>query len=381
VNEEIEFAVIGGGLLGLATARALGQRGHEVLLLERDSVGNERAGSKGSARIFRFGYDERFYVDMARTALPMWRELEEETGRDLLSITGQLSFGESLDLLREAMTASGARFEELDQSEAASRVPALNVESPAIFEPASGVLAADRCLAALRQSSESSGVEIREGSRVTALGEEGRRVHIKTDAGDTVTTSVAVVCAGHWTSELLRAAGIDLYLIPTLEQVGFLSPVTGRDTEVPVFIERGEPGRPWIYGLPAGSPGLLKVALHGAGPVSDPDDTPLDPDPRLIAELVERCVRLLPAHHPEPVSTERCFYDSSTDGDFVIDRSGRVVIGAGTSGHGFKFGPLLGELLADLATGAPPRVEMERFSARRRAVAHKVPGPHGITRR
>jgi sarcosine oxidase len=317
---------------------------------------------------------------MALSALPLWRELEDETGRDLLSVTGQLSFGESLDLLSEAMTAARAPFEKWDAAEVASKAPALNVGSRAIFEPQSGVLAADRCLAALRHSSEVSGVQVREGSRVMSLEQDDGRVHLQTDDG-TVSASVAIVCAGHWSADLLRGAGIDLHLVPSLEQVAYLSPVTGHDVEVPIFIERGETTRPWVYGLPAGSPGLLKVALHGTGAVAHPDDSPLDPEPRLLADLVDQCARLLPAHHQVPVSTERCFYDSSSDGDFVIDRMGRVVIGAGTSGHGFKFGPLLGELLADLATGAPSRIGLERFSAQRRAVAQKPTGPVGITRR
>lgn len=380
MTERVEFAVIGGGLLGLSTARALGRRGHEVLLLERDTIGNARAGSKGSARIFRFGYDDPFYVRMALAALPMWRELEEESGRKLLSVTGQLSFGESLDLLRAAMASAGAPFEDLDRTEVARRVPALHVGAPAVFESGSGVLAADRCLAALRHASDESKVVVTEGCRVVSLEEVDGLVHLETDNG-TVTASVAVVCAGHWSADLLVSAGIELHLAPTLEQVAYLSPVTGNDAEVPVFIERGDASRPWIYGLPAGSPGLLKVALHGAGVVAHPDDSPLDPEPRLLADLVEQCARLLPTHHPVPVSTERCFYDSSEDGDFVIDRLGGVVIGAGTSGHGFKFGPLLGELLADLATGAPPRVELERFNARRPSVAAKREGKPGMTRR
>jgi sarcosine oxidase len=380
MNEEVEFAVVGGGLLGLATARALARGGHEVLVIERDSVGNERAGSKGSARIFRFGYDDPFYVGMALSSLPMWRELEEESGRDLLSVTGQLSFGASLDVLADAMTAAGAPFELLDRQEVARRVPALQVDSRAVFEPESGVLAADHCLAALRHSSEASEAEVREHCRVTSVQDDDQRVHLQTENG-TVSASVAVVCAGHWTADLLKGAGIDLQLAPSLEQVAYLSPVTGHDANVPVFIERGEEDQPWVYGLPAGSPGLLKVALHGAGPVAHPHDSPLDPDPRLLASLVEQCARLLPMHHQVPVSTERCFYDSSSDGDFVIDRLGKVVIGAGTSGHGFKFGPLLGELLAELATGNPPRVELGRFSARRTSVAQRPTGAFGITRR
>jgi sarcosine oxidase len=380
MSEEREFAVIGGGVVGLATARALGQRGRDVLLIERDAIGNERAGSKGTARIFRFGYDDPFYVDLALSALPLWRELEEETGRDLLSVTGQLSFGESLGLLAKAMTEAGAPFELLDRQEVERRVPALNVGAGALFEPQSGVLAADHCLSALRHSSEGLGVEVREGSRVTCLEQNGDRVHLQTEAG-IISASVAIVCAGHWSADLLEDAGINLHLVPSLEQVAYLSPVTGRDAEVPIFIERGEETRPWVYGLPAGSPGLLKVALHGAGAIADPDNSPLDPDPRLLAELIDQCARLLPEHHEVPVTTERCFYDSSSDGDFVVDRVGQVVIGAGTSGHGFKFGPLLGELLADLATGSPPRVELDRFSARRRAVAQKPSGAHVVTRR
>ena len=80
--------------------------------------------------------------------------------------------------------------------------------------------------------------------------------------------------------------------------------------------------------------------------------------------------RYLPSYHPEPVTTERCVYDNSPDEDFIIDRVGNIVVGCGTSGHGFKFGPLLGEWLADLATspagiaaghGLRQRFAMERF--------------------
>ena len=204
MTEQVEFAVVGGGLLGLATARALGRRGKEVLLLERDTVGNERAGSKGSARIFRFGYDEPFYVKLAMDALPMWRELEDESGRALLSVTGQLSFGESLDLLRAAMSAAGAPFEDLDSAKAERRVPELRIDGPALYEPGSGVLAADHCLDALRHVSLASGVEVTEGRRVTSLTEADGVVHLETDAGR-VSASVAVVCAGHWSAELLGA--------------------------------------------------------------------------------------------------------------------------------------------------------------------------------
>jgi sarcosine oxidase len=349
--------------------------------LERATVGNVRAGSKGGARVFRLGYDDPEYVAMARTARPMWTELEAESGRALLSTTGQLSFGVGLDTLAAAMTAAGAPSEMMDAAEASRRVPGVDAGGPALFETESGVLAADQCLSALRRGAEAAGAEVRENAAVTSISDDGKRVHLGVGTGvgtgvgngdgssddvGTVTASVAVVCAGHWTSGLLRNAGIGVRLVPTLEQVAYLAPVSGRESDITVFIERASP---WVYGLPAGVPGLLKVAMHGAGPVAHPDDSPLDPDPLLLARLAEHTARLLPAHHVEPVTTERCFYDSTVDGDFVLDRVGRVVIGAGTTGHGFKFGPLLGEVLADLTAGSQPRVDVERFSAQRSAVA------------
>jgi sarcosine oxidase len=359
---------------------------------------------------------------------PMWSELESESGRSLLTDTGQISFGPDLDLLTSAMAAAGAPFEEIDLDEVVRRAPGLNVGDlvgnvggdvggaaaivgglggdvggeaapAAVFEPESGVLAADRCLQALRQSAVSAGASVRERSKVVALSEHGERVHLSVESvqpawsegsfasggsggsgpggspsggsGPDVhelSASCAIVCAGHWTSELLATVGIGLRLVATLEQAVHLSPITGKSSQVPVFIERQSP---WVYGLPTGSEGsgLLKIALHHAGPVADPDRTPLDPDPKLLAVIAEHTSRLLPTYHPEPISTERCFYDTSPDEDFVLDRIGRVVIGAGTSGHGFKFGPLLGEMLADLALGEQPRFDLQRFSARRPAVS------------
>jgi sarcosine oxidase len=372
-----DVAVVGGGLLGLSAARALGRRGKDVALFEQSSIGNERSGSKGTARIFRFGYDDPFYVQLSQASLPMWRDLEAETGRSLLEITGQLSFGDDVVALASAMATVGAPFEPLDLDEARTRYPVLNLHGDVIYEPESGVLAADRCLAALKQSALSFGVRIRENTSVTSVSEGPDDVLLElrdesgSCAGESISVPVVVICAGPWTNSLLNSVGINLRLVTTLEQVAFLAPSSGHDAEVPVFIERASPKVPWVYGLPAGRPGLLKVALHHAGPVADPNGSRLEPDPKMLAALSEQYERLLPFHHCVPTDTERCFYDTTPDEDFVIDRVGRVgrvVVGAGTSGHGFKFGPLLGEFLADLAVGSSSAFDLTRFSARRAAV-------------
>ena len=129
-----------------------------------------------------------------------------------------------------------------------------------------------------------------------------------------------------------------------------------------------------VYGLPVAGhgphAGTYKVSHHTPGPALDGFD-PADPAPlasddqALRARLTGAVRRLLPALDPEPVATERCVYDNSADTDFVLDRVGQIVVGCGTSGHAFKFGPLLGELLADLAEGAHPAVDLRRFGLRR----------------
>ncbi len=127
-----------------------------------------------------------------------------------------------------------------------------------------------------------------------------------------------------------------------------------------------------IYGLPvpgphrSGTPLAVKVSHHTPGaPLESYDPTtPTSPpdDPALVARLVAAVRRLLPALDPDPVATERCVYDNSADADFILDRVGNIVVGCGTSGHGFKFGPLLGELLADLAEGARPAMDLAPFA-------------------
>ncbi|MGH9017105.1 MAG: FAD-dependent oxidoreductase, partial [Acidimicrobiales bacterium] len=250
---------------------------------------------------------------------------------------------------------AGAPAQTMTAADVAARFPAVAVTGPALFEPTSGVIAADGYLAAMAGT---PGVTVRPGCRVTSLIEEGRRVRVVLDGPDgtgDMVAEAAVVCAGPWTAALV--AGLDTGLRPlaTLEQVAYLQPVAGASAEVPVVVERR---RPWFYGLPDPAQGRYKVSLHGAGPALVLDDAPGwrphgdEPDEALVAELVACSGRVLPGFDPHPVATERCLYDNTPDGDFVLDRVGRIAFGCGTSGHGFKFAPLLGEILADLAVGA-----------------------------
>lgn len=379
-GDDVEFVVVGGGVLGLSAARALARRQHQVVVCERFTVGHGGAGSKGSARIFRLGYDDPGYVRLAMVAHRLWRRLEAESGSTLLTTTGQVTFGPDIEILEGALTEAGAPHQTMTADEVGARFPALSIPTGAVFEPESGVIAAADCLAALRRG---SGVEVREHTRVVRCADDGPGVRVELMTAEQepaqLRAEAVLVCAGPWTAPLVAGLGTGLVATPTLEQVAYLAPVVAAVDDIPVFVERG---RPWFYGLPDLSRGLMKVALHGAGPLVSFEELERPgalerPDDDLVAELRASVRRLLPGLHPDPLSTERCVYDDTPDGDFVLDRVGRVVIGSGTSGHGFKFAPLLGELLADLATGDPHHGDLGtlddlgRFGAGRlRATGH-----------
>jgi sarcosine oxidase len=298
---------------------------------------------------------------MAVLARRRWHELEAATGRRLLHVIGQVTLGDeaSVRAIAGALAAAGAPVALVAGGTAARRFPGIVASGLVLVEPDSGVLAADECLRALRQA---GGFEVRTGCRVT------------------IAADIVVDCAGPATLGLLgdaTAAGA----APSVPQVAYFAARHGVGIVPPIFIEWGDD---MLYGLPVPGDGphagTYKVSHHTPGSALHTFD-PTDPaplagdDPAQLALVQDAVARLLPSLNPQPVATERCVYDNSPDADFVLDRVGRIVVGCGTSGHAFKFGPLLGELLADLAEGREPPVGLGRFSLHRGAPPAGGPRP------
>lgn len=322
--------------MGAATAWNLARAGREVVLTEQFEVGHERGSSHGTSRIFRLSYPDPMYVRMAQAALPRWRELEAETGRQLLINVGGIDAGAGAAANARALESCGVPFDELDRSEARSRWPSINFpEGPLVFQADAGFVAADDAVDAFVGSARAAGAEVRERYKVTTLTDRGKEVEVRT-VGDSLTARTVVVTAGAWVRNF-----VDIPVWPTRETVAYFA--LGDAELLPVFIEWGHEA---FYALPA--PGLgLKAGRHQSGPKTNPDDEGT-PDEATISSLEKLVEERYPASGALKHS-ETCLYTNTADESFILERRGSIVVGSACSGHGFKFAPEIGARLARLA--------------------------------
>ncbi|HEY7396728.1 MAG TPA: FAD-dependent oxidoreductase [Gaiellaceae bacterium] len=324
-----EVAVVGAGLNGLATAWALNRQGVDVVVYEQFEPGHTRGSSHGRTRIFRLAYPEETWVRYAQDALEGWRELERESGEELLLLNGLLElYREGVVSSREALEACDAACELLTREETEARFGVVpDADAFVLFQPDAGVVHADRALSAFAR-----GLRIETGRRVEAL--------------DELDEPVVVVAAGPWARRLLEPAGIELPVVETRETVAYFrldGPVPSVVAEV---VTRGH-GFYSLYDPVHG----LKVGSHMRGRPSDPDEE-RGPDEALVREIADWTRERFPNADPEPVDADSCFYTTTDDERFLLERHGRIVVGSACSGHGFKFGPATGKRLAALAVEA-----------------------------
>ncbi len=337
MGERADVVVVGAGVMGLAAARALARAGREPLVLEQFRVGHTHGSSHGATRIFRLAYDEPEWVRLAQEALPLWRELEAESGEKLLELTGLVDLPVDADRLTATLDATGTAYEVLTAEEVRRRFDLVTDCYKAVFQPESGIVLADRAVHAFL-----AGLVVREETRVRSLVPETEGVRIETDGG-TIDARSVVVAAGAWARHLLADAGIDLPVVATRETVAYFRLADERT--LPCVIDY--PNRE-TYALTARH-GELKVGVHRSGPATDPDE-PGGPDDDIVRFASDWATRTFRLSAPEPVSVETCLYTNTADTRFVLERHGPIVVCSACSGHGFKFAPAVGERVAALVT-------------------------------
>ena len=330
----MKVTVVGAGVMGLATARALALEEHDVVVHEQFRIGHKRGSSHGRSRIVRLAYPEVEWVRLAEEAMRGWRELESEVDEPLLELYGLLELVEdAAQSSRDALETCGVEHELLSAEEARARWP-IGVPDgwSVLVQPEAGIIRADLAQRALLRSALDYGAELREETRVGSL--------------DDLDADVVVVTAGAWARELLGRAGIELPVQPTRETLAYLR----RDGEpLPSIVWLDPATRDHaMYSLRDPSYGL-KVGVHHAGNETDPGEAG-EPDPELLERISEWVAMTYLDADPEPVGAETCLYTNTADESFILERHGRYVVGSACSGHGFKFAPAVGRRLAALAT-------------------------------
>jgi sarcosine oxidase len=358
MRAQCDVVVIGAGAMGSSAAWWLARLGRDVVLLEQFEQGHARGSSHGGSRIFRLAYPDAEYVALAQAALPLWRELEDDAGVVLLDTTGGLDHGDPAVIasVADALTARGAAFDLLSPEAAAERWPAMAFDRSVLLQPDAGRCRADDTVRALQDRAAAHGADVRFSTGPAELVERNDHVVARCREVDLeVEASTALITAGAWVEPV---AGPHVALPPvtvTQEQVVHFAP--RNEGEWPSFIHHGDE---LVYGLRTPGEGI-KVGGHHTGPAVHGDQRTFDLDPARVELAVRYADRWLPGVDPIPLFGVTCLYTTTPTEDFVVDRRGPFVVGSPCSGHGFKFTPVIGLMLADLAIGTTTVPRMERF--------------------
>lgn len=370
--------VVGAGVFGTSAALELVRRGHPVTLLDPGPIPHVLAASTDISKALRMDYGaDEFYMELMEAAFETWDRWNAGWGTRLFHQTGMLF------LSAEAMASGGFEYdsyqllvkrglpaEVLNGDQIAQRFPAWNRDgySEAYFNPRAGWAESGEVVARLLAKAKRLGVAVRGGITMEHLIEQDSRVvGVTTTDGQEFRADTVVVAAGSWTptllpelGELMWAVGQPVYHFQVADVAAY---------QPPNFITwSADIANSGWYGFPALNDGTLKVANHGPGK-RQPADAPRVVDPQHEQRFRQFLRDSLPALADAPVVFNRlCMYCDTWDGDFWIDRDPDregLVVAAGGSGHGFKFAPMLGPIIADVLEGVPNRFA-HRFAWRAR---------------
>jgi sarcosine oxidase len=378
MSRRYDCIVLGVGGFGSAALYHAAARGLSVLGLEQFSVAHDRGSSHGETRIIRKAYFEHpDYVPLLLSAYDLWRKLEAEAGRTLMHLCGLLLAGppegESIAGARLASRIHGVPLQSVAAAEAERRFSGFRCpETFAIaYEPEAGYLEVERCVRAHVDAAIQRGATLSTDEVVEGWQPVGNMVRVRTSKG-AYETAALIVTAGAWTSRILNELALPLEVV---RKPVFWFPVRSSayavDAGAPTFYFEMPFGH--FYGFASIDRKTVKAAEHSGGePVADPHQVEravCQADWEPLARFVGEC---LPQLDPTPVRHSVCMYTLTPDRHFIVDRHSehaQVAFGAGFSGHGFKFTPVIGEAIVDLATEGHTRQPIGFLSAGREALA------------
>jgi sarcosine oxidase len=375
-----DVVVVGLGGMGSATLHQLARRGKRVLGIERFDIGHAMGSSHGMTRILRLAYFEgSFYVPMVRRAVELWRETGARAGVDLFFETGSLDIAPAwLGIVENALRScldNDLPHDVLDARAINARFPAFALpgDLTGLFQPNGGFVASEAAILAHVALAHADGAEIRPRETFLEVSPRpgGDGVVVVTDAGRYEAERV-VLSPGAWIGDLVPALKPRTTVIR--QTLGWFLPQRAADLAMgrfPVFTLAVPEGH--LYGFPLwGHPGFKLGSPHYGDDVFDPNtaDRPVNPRHEEVLDAVTR--RYIPAAAGPMLARRACLYTNTPDEHFVIDTlpgHPAIIVASPCSGHGYKFASVVGEILADLATGARPRFDLSPFAMTRPALA------------
>jgi sarcosine oxidase len=361
--------VIGLGAAGSAALCQLARRGVRAVGIEQFHLGHDRGSSHGPTRIFRLAHFENpAYVPLLHRAAALWRELETVSGRKLLATTGIAEIGpRDGELVRGTLAASvrhGLAHEVLDAAAFMRRYPAFTIpqDYAAVVQPDGGYIEAAAALDTHIRAARDAGAVVRSEEKVVAIAPRRNSVRITTDHG-VIDADGAVVTAGPWTADVLP--DLQLPLRVTRQVAGWFEPRQSAPfaETFPVFLLESRHGI--HYGLPPyGRLGMKIAKHHHFDELVGPDRYDMTVSPADEAAIRAPLAEFLPAANGRLLDAQTCLYTMTPDETFIIDRVPgvpHIVIASPCSGHGFKFAPAVGEIVADLITSGTTRHDIAAF--------------------
>jgi monomeric sarcosine oxidase len=353
-----DVIIIGAGVMGSATAYNLALKNKKVLILDQYRANNNMNASRDYSRHFGLDYGtDHFYTKLAVESLKLWKLLEKNSGKKLLYESGALLLGENNQdyAMKSYQTIKrlGHKVDLLSKDQMKKRFNQFEA-GYGVFDPHGQVIDARKTTQTFINLAVKNGAKLQENSQVMKIG----KGFVVLKSGEKIKGSNVVATCGAWTKKLLPAIPIKT----TKQQIIYLEPQKlsrYQKQSFPMFayLDKG------FYGFPTHGIQAVKISSHLPGKIVDPDDM----GERKVDEgFIKKCRQFLRQYIPNLVTAKLvegkvCLYDTTPDKDFIIDRLKEGIFVGVFSGHGFKFAPLVGKIMADLVIKGKTKHPINRF--------------------
>jgi sarcosine oxidase len=381
-SDKFDIIVIGVGSMGSSACYNLSKKGYKVLGLEQFDITHENGSHAGQSRIIRKAYFEHpDYVPLLSRVYEGWKTLEEETGEQVYFKTGLLYSGyrdnEIIKGVKQSASLYNIYIENPDRALAERKFPQFKIPETfdTVFEPDAGFVTPEKAIRLYAELAKRYGAVIQTNEKLIEWKKKADGVIVKTNK-EIYRCNKLIITAGAWAGKLIPGLANKIKI--TRQFLAWMKPKHPEKFSLnnfPCWMIADEDMPGCYYGFPMlstekfGPPEGLKLAHHYPAMVTDPDNVNRTVTNEDIENLKYAMNKYFPGEFDGVLSTKICLYANSPDENFIIDRlpgyEENVFIACGFSGHGFKFVPVVGEILSDLAIDGKTKLPIEFLNANR----------------